>query len=357
MRPHLLLMMLLAGPVCETTNAVAAAPMTACDEVAAHVQAVLADPRVLQRPAGQDYDDYDTVLAPVIRFPEPELANADLWAKAKPFFAGEFGDQVYEVQHVTGPVWRAVLVAGTAECQTEHFFSVDRNGELRAIATPAVFGDLCWSSSRRIGSVNGRTALIEQEIRTHPLLGVDIEITPWTSALPTACQVAVRFNDAFRVTERFCKDPTVCAAAEPLAPKLAEALARADDGTTLATVAPPSSQQAQAMAVSIAKAKERFEGIEFGYTDIPTFGAAIKTKYPTYSGSPHVALIAVAGRTLIARIGLGGIGWRELGDYLITLYSGVGEDLDPVASFVVERKNVGLRSVTTGVPKPQVNKH
>jgi hypothetical protein len=39
------------------------------------------------------------------------------------------------------------------------------------------------------------------------------------------------------------------------------------------------------------------------------------------------------------------------------LYSGVGEDLDPVASFVVERKNVGLRSLTTGVPKPYVNNH
>jgi hypothetical protein len=351
-----LLFLLLLGSSAGTAEAAAAAAITPCDAVAAHVKSAATDPSLVRRPRGQDYDDYDRLLAPIIRFPQPKLADADLWARAKRFLEADFGDQVYEVQQVAGPVWRAVRVAGTAECQTERFFTVRPDGGLRPIDTPAVFGDLCWFSSRRVGEANGRSALIEQEVKVHPQLGVDLEITPWTSGELRTCQVAVRFDDAFRLTERFCADdPSVCVAGEPLALKLAEALARADDSTTMAAVAPPPPQQAQALAARLVKAKEIFEGVDFGYTELPTFGAKPSTKYPIYSGSPQVTLIALAGRTFIARVGIGGIGWRELGDYLIALYSGDGDDLGPIASYVVERKNIGLRSVTTSVPKPLVN--
>jgi hypothetical protein len=346
---------LLIAPLAETANAGGEEPITLCDAVATHVKSVAADPRVVARPKGQDYDNYDALLAPIIRLPPPELADGDLWAKVRRFLGSEFGAQVVEVQHIVGPVWRAVQVAGTAECQTERFFSVRPDGGLSAIDTPATFGNLCWTSSRRIGRVSGRPALIEQEVLEHPVLGVDVEITPWTSGERATCQVAIRFNDAFHVTERFCKDPSVCIAAEPIAPQLAEALARADDGTTLATIAPPPPQQAQALATRLVKAKESFESVRLGYTELPTFGAKPRTKYPTYAGSLQVTLIAQAGQTLIARVGTGGIGWRELGDYLITLYSGDGDNLDPIASFVVERQNTGLRSVTTSVPQPHGN--
>ena len=197
--------------------------------------------------------------------------------------------------------------------------------------------------------------MIEQEVLEHPLLGVDVEITPWTNGERATCQVAIRFNDAFHVTERFCKDQSVCLAAELLAPKMAEALARSNDGTTLATIAPPPPQQRQAVSTRLVKAKESFESGRLGYTELPTFGAKPKTKYSEYAGSPQLTLIALAGQTLIARVGIGGIGWRELGDYLITLYSNDGDDLDPIASFVVARRNTGLRTVTTSVPKPYVN--
>ena len=297
--------------------------MTPCDAVAAQVKSAAADPRKIQRSTGQDYDDYNALLAPIINLPPPELADGNLWAKAKKLPGGD-QDTVNEVQHVDGPVWRSNQVAGTANCQTERFFSVRPDGELSAIDTPVVFGDLCWRSNRDIGRVVGRPALIEQEVLEHPLLGVDVEITLWTIGERAACRVAIRFNDAFRMTERFCKDPSVCAAAERLAPKLAEALARAADGTTLATLAPPSPNQAQALSTRFVKAKESFESIQLGYTELPSFGVKPKTKYPKYAGSPQVTMIALAGQTLIARVGIGGIGWRELGDYLITLYSSDG---------------------------------
>jgi hypothetical protein len=349
-----LLFLLLIAPLAESASAGGDEPIAPCEAVATHVKSVAADPRAVERPEGQDYDDYNALLAPIISLPPPELADGDLWAKATKLL-GSGPDTVVEVQHVDGPVWRAVQVAGTAHCENERFFSVRPDGGLSAIDTPAIFGDLCWSSYRQVGRVGGRPALIEQEVREHPLLGVDVEITPWTSSERATCQVAIRFNDAFHVTERFCKDQSVCLAAEPLALKMAEALARSSDGTMLATIAPPPPQQAQAVSTRLVKAKESFESDRLGYTELPTFGAKPRTKYPTYAGSPQLTPIALAGQTLIARVGIGGIGWRELGDYLITLYTGDGDDLDPIASFVVARQNTGLRTVTTSVPKPYVN--
>lgn len=350
-----LLFLLLLGCSAEAAKAGSGAPITPCDAVAAHVRSAAADPSVVQRPPGQDYDDYDRLLAPIVRFPPPKLPDAELWGRMKPFLEADFRDQIYEVQQITGPVWRAVRVAGTAHCQTERFFSMRRDGELSPIDAPVAFADLCWPSSRRIGAVSGTSSLIEQEIKVHPQLGVDVEITPWTNGELKTCQVAIRFDDAFHLTERFCADPSVCVAAEPIALKLAEALARDDDGTTMATVAPPPPQQAKALAAALVKAKEDFENGQFAYTELPTFGAKPSTKYSVYGGSPRVTLIALDGHSFIARVGIGGIGWRELGDYLITLYTGDGDDLGPIASYVVERKNIGLRSVTTSVPKPPID--
>ena len=351
MQPRRLSLLLLAAWAGGATAA-GEEPVAPCEAVAAHVKSLAADSKVVvERPQGQDYDDYDTLLAPINRFPPTEPADADLWAAAVKL-PGVDQSTAVELQHVDGPVWRSVQVAGTAHCETEHFFAASPGGGLDVIDTPAAFGDLCWSSQRQIGRVGGRVALIEQEIREHPLLGVDVEITPWTRRERTTCQVAIRFNDSFHVTERFCKDQAVCLAAEALAPKLAESLARENDGTTLATIAPPPPERAQALAARLDKAKETFESPQLGYTELPTFGVAPRTKYPTYAGGPRVTLIASAGEALIARVGIGGIGWHEFGDYLIALYRGDGDGLDPVASFVVERQNTGLRSVTTSVPQP-----
>jgi hypothetical protein len=322
MQSWLLCWMLIAAA--ETACAGGELPLAPCQAVAAHIKSVAADRQAFEhRPAL----DYEALLAPIIHFPPPQLADDDLWAKAMQLL-GSNRASVVEVQHVDGPVWRAVQVAGTANCQTEQFFSVSPDGTLRAIDTPAIFGDLCWGSYRQIGNIGGRPALIEQELREHPLMGLDVEITPWTSGERATCKVAIRLNDAFHVTERFCKDESICRAAEPLAPKLAQALARAADGTTLATVAPPPPEQALALAARLLEVKQSIASDHLGYTMLPSFG----------------------GKTLIARVGIGGIGWREMGDYLIAFYSDDTHAVDPVASFVVERQNTGLQSVAASVP-------
>jgi hypothetical protein len=345
-----LLSLLLVAAVSETASAGGAEPLAPCEAVAAHIKSVAADPKAFER---QHALAYEALLAPIISLPPPEFADGDLWAKAVQLLGSDRAP-VVEVQHLDGPVWRAVQVAGTANCQTEQFFSVRPDGTLSVIDKPAIFGVLCWGSYRQIGRVGGRPALIEQEVREHPLMGLDVEITPWTSGERATCQVTIRFNDAFHVTERFCKDGSLCRAAEPLAPKLAQALARAADGTTLATVAPPPPKEAQALAARLLEVKQSIASDHLGYTMLPTFGAAPRTEYSTYAGNHQVALVEIGGKILIARVGIGGVGWREIGDYLIAFYTDNTNGVDPVASFVVERQNTGLQSVTTSVPQPYV---
>jgi hypothetical protein len=101
--------------------------------------------------------------------------------------------------------------------------------------------------------------------------------------------------------------------------------------------------------------EERIRDSHLGYTMLPTFGAKPRTEYSSYAGNHQVALVEIGGKILIARVGIGGIGWREMGDYLIAFFTDDTHGIDPVASFVVERQNTGLQSVTTSVPQPYVN--
>ncbi|MBU6258160.1 MAG: hypothetical protein KGL18_16995 [Burkholderiales bacterium] len=328
-----------------------------CKAVAAHVESAA----MASRPAqGRRAVDYDALLAPVIAVPPPRLADPDLYARALRWLGSDHGP-VVEVQHVDGPVWRSLQVLGTADCTYEKFFRVQADGALETVDTPASYADLCWNSTRDIGKVSGRPALIEREFLEHPALGLDVEITPWTNdAALATCRVSIRFDDAFRVSERFCRDASICRDAEPLAPRLAEAYARAAGAKVMENVSPAPPERRRAYAAQFLDAEANINGDHRGYTVLPTFGSPPRTPYPIYGGSPQMEVIDVDGRTLIVRVGVGGVGWRELGDYLITLYQGdrgAEQGLAPVASFVVERRPTGLPTVTTSVPRPYVNTH
>ncbi|MDE2372522.1 MAG: hypothetical protein KGN16_26385 [Burkholderiales bacterium] len=355
--PSWLLPLLFTVAASATSGAVVQDALAPCAAVAAQVRSVA----VASAAQGQRAVDYEALLAPLITLPPPQLADPDLHARALQWLDNDHGP-VVEVQHLDGPVWRIVQAGGTANCVHERFFRVQADGVLEAIDTPANYGDLCWNSTRDIGKLNGQPALIEREYLEHPTLGLDVEITPWTDAALSTCRVSVRFNDAFQVSERFCKDASICRDAEPLAPRLAEAYARAAGATRMENVAPPSPARARARAYAaqLLDAEANINGGYLGYTMLPTFGSPARTPYPIYGGSPKMEMMDLDGRTLIVRVGIGGVGWRELGDYLITLYQedqGDEPGLAAVASFVVERRPTGLPSVTTSVPRPCVNTH
>jgi hypothetical protein len=69
----------------------------------------------------------------------------------------------------------------------------------------------------------------------------------------------------------------------------------------------------------------------------------------------HAESVGIAGKTLIARVGGGGVGWREMSDYLIAFYADDAHGVDSVASFLRKRQIAGSQSVMTSMPQPYVN--
>lgn len=102
---------------------------------------------------------------------------------------------------------------------------------------------------------------------------------------------------------------------------------------------------------------ERLEKSEFGDGEgLPTFGVTPKTEFPTFGNEGNEStLVHLNGLMLIAHVGRGGVGWRQIGDFLIVLYAVAKDRALPVASFVVERRETGLESVVTSIPSPYHN--
>jgi len=251
-------------------------------------------------------------------------------------------------------VWRAERIEGTAHCTSDVFFRMDR-GRAVILPAPPAFTDLCWTSSRSVGAMNHVPVLVEHDAIDGPVIGFDVEITPWRQGWRPACRLSVRYRDAFTVTESFGADPALSRAAAPLAAQLASALAR-----TLG-VSEPSLAAAAPVAVArrypaLMAAAKRFAARDMtGADSLPTFGEAAKTEFTDFSDTVTSAVVSLDGEPLVARVGIGGVGWRPIGDYLVVLYRQGSADLDPAASFVVAQNTTGLLSVTASAPKPWVN--
>jgi hypothetical protein len=348
--PSLLVIVLASNPALSAGQE-AGAP---CAALAAHVKTVVSDPRTFH---GAGSFDAESVLTPLINRVHKEPADADLIEKAAKLFGENADNLPFELEHVEGAVWRAYWAQGTAHCVDERFFSLGEDGVPRVIATPAIYGDLCSSSMRSVGTVAGKLALIELEYREHPFQGLDLVVTPWSGDWRPACEVSIRFRDAFRVTEKFCHDRAVCRAAVTLAPKLAEAFARDTTGKTLGDVAPAAVDDAATLAARLKAAKKKLDEPDPRNTILPSFGIKPRTEWPNYSLTYALTWIGLGGKNYLARVGIGGPGWREIGDSLIAVYEDAPSGLKPMASVVVQRHVTGLRSVKTSVPRAYGDSH
>jgi len=280
--------------------------------------------------------DLERLLPPVIGTPQPASEDPALLAEATRLFGAGALD-VIEVQPVAPGLWRAQSTQGTLHCADDLFFRRQANGNASLMRTPPSFGELCNTSWREMRSGPLGPILLETETFSNPELGVDVEVTPWGGAWGPACRASLRFTDSFRLTERFCHDRSICAAGAEAAPKLAVLIARSGDrdppGQTLAPMRYPE-----------------------GRGELATFGAKAKTEFTDYSDTQRSLTVTIAGKPLVAHIGIGGVGWRPIGDYLVTLYP-PGDVDHPLAGYVVERRVAGLKSATVSQPKPWVNPH
>jgi hypothetical protein len=315
-----------------------------CAALAAHVRGLAADPARFQAALAAE----GGLLAPrvvIARAGDPELA-----ARAAEAF--ELAGEAPQVQALGGGVWRVSTTDGTLRCEDDHFFRVGASGALTAVPTPAAYSDLCYRTGRDAATVDGRPAVVEIARTDTPVAGMDVEITPWANGWRAACGLSIRYTEAFRVSERFCADPQVCAEGAGLAVRLATAFARRPEGGGLTAFAPPTSPRAKAAAASMPAIRRGFEdprGV------LPTFGAKARTEFPEYSDTSEMVVVAVAGEPLVAQVGVGGVGWRPLGDLLIALYRPGPRGGAPIAGYVVRREVTGLRDVRVSIPKSYVD--
>lgn len=259
-----------------------------------------------------------------------------------------FQESVIAYDLVVPGVWRASVFGGTANCQSDAFLRVQRGGRLSQIPDAPAFSDLCWTSSREMGTVDGRPALIETSTLDRPVLGFDVAITPWNDGWLAACELSLRYTDAFRLDETFCGDKEVCAAAAPLATRLAAAFAHhpADQGLTAASL--PRLRAAEAARLEPVR-KALDDRFREETSALPSFGMKPRTEFPAYSDDLTAVAAELAGRPVVVRVGIGGVGWRPIGDYLVAVYDAQSR---PLAGFVVSQQITGLASATVRPPRP-----
>src|SRR6202042_1662554 len=75
---------------------------------------------------------------------------------------------------------------------------------------------------------------------------------------------------------------------------------------------------------------------------LATFGAKAKTEFTDYSDTQISIAVTLAGKPLVAHVGIGGAAWRPIGDYLVTLYP-PGDGDHPLAGYVVQRRAASLK--------------
>ena len=256
-----------------------------------------------------------------------------------------------ELSILSPGVWRAERMEGTANCTRDVFFRMAR-GQPVTLPAPPAFTDLCWTSSRRVGVMKKAAVLVQRDSVDGSVPGFDVEITPWRGGWRPACRLSVRYRDAFKVTESFGESQALRRSAVPLATQLATALARTL-GVSEPSVAAAAPVAAARRYPALMVAAKRFAARDMtGADSLPTFGEAAKTEFTDFSDTVTSAVVVIDGEPFVARVGVGGVGWRPIGDYLVVLYRQGAKDLEPAASFVVTQSMTGLLSAKAEVPKP-----
>ncbi len=268
----------------------------------------------------------------------------------KTALADEDGGYQIFVQQVAPNLFVASDTQGTLECQSFVFLKVGRTGAAKIAPEPPSFSERCWTDSGVAGRVFGKPGFVETSDFEDPAADAQhLEVTPWTGAAwGPSCRLTLHYRIAFTLTERFCGDPAVCAAAAPLAAGIARAHGKARADTPFAYGPAPSEADMALIARFSGGAPQQFAAPEF-----PTFGATAKTAFTTYSyNDVDLFPLRLNGAAYVGAIGYGGVGWREIGDSLLAIYAPDGDALKPLAGFVVVKSVTGLASATVDRPKP-----
>ena len=278
---------------------------------------------------------------------ETQLAGL---ASVKRALADEDGGYPVYVQQLAPNLFIASDSQGTLDCETFVFLKTGTGGAATIVEGPPAFSDRCWTDSGTAGRVFGQPAFVETSDFTDPAGDEQhLEITPWTGeGWGSSCQLTLTYRISFAVTERFCGDGEVCTAAAPFAADIAAAHGKAPPDQPF-SYGPPLTQVQTDLLAKVGGGKPD----EIGTPVFPTFGQKAKTAFPGYSSNDvDLFPLQLKGVSYVAAIGFGGVGWREIGDSLLAIYQADGDQLKPLAGFVISKSVTGLAAATVDRPKP-----
>ncbi|HXQ17361.1 MAG TPA: hypothetical protein VN814_22325 [Caulobacteraceae bacterium] len=285
---------------------------------------------------------------------DDKLSPLEARLAALPAVKAALGDEDGGYKIFVQPLAPGLFVAsdtqGTLDCQGFVFLRVGPGGEAKIVPGPPAFTDQCWTDAGQAGRVFGQPAFVETSDFADPAADTQqAAITPWTGegwGLP--CRLTLTYRIAFAMTERFCGDFAVCAAATPLAADIAAVHGKTSADAPFTYGAAPSGDELALL--------ERFGGAKPDEMTTPpfsTFGVKAKTAFDTYSyNDVDLFPLRLDGVSYVAAVGYGGVGWRMIGDTLIAVYSADDDKLKPLAGFVVVKSVTGLASAEVDRPKP-----
>ena len=300
--------------------------------------------RAAELEAAGEQPDLDALLAPLVTVDREDLEDPEIleWAaELNPLGAQDYW--TVQAAEVTPGLWMGYMLQGTMHCQTDWFFTSGSGGAPSLIETPPSYGLLCWNGTRRPGTADGRPALVQTVGQERPVYGATITVTPYDEARgwQRPYQVTYRLNDSFALAEQFCAEPASCARYADLAVPIAQHVTRPDSSDSAL------GDRLQPGETVFGEERTRWREL---FADIPTFGEEAETGFPTFSTAKAYAL-ETGGETLFVQAGIGGVGWREIGDILIVIARDDGDALTPLASCVVVREPTSFRSVEVTQPE------
>jgi hypothetical protein len=219
----------------------------------------------------------------------------------------------------------AEVIQGSLSCQYFVFFNSPPAGAAEMIAEPPIAQSthgprFCWKSSGYAGAVTGIPAFIVADDEDNI---VKLSFTPWRDGQwQQSCQVAIKFDALFEVTDRFC-DGVDCTEGAKQALALAK---RVDGGAT-------GDGDTAAFKALKKLAEEDPPG-----NQLPTFGGSIQARpFSEFAPEPVIVPLVVDGQTYLGRVGHAAFAWRVSPDYLVAIYKKRGDKLEPVAGFYISK--------------------
>jgi hypothetical protein len=241
-------------------------------------------------------------------------------------------------------VWLLDRVDGTLGCHTPMIVAASPGAAAHEIALPGGPDPtaLCALSALTAVAIDGLPALwVEQSGAFSNSLG---ESTITIAALrdetfASPCTVTIDYALSDQATHAFC-DGVDCVPLIRSAEILALRLRQQETAETLGAGAIATEADSTAyhrMSELVAGDKRAAE--------MPTFGVSIDTPYTTFADQLVFPMRLSDGLVYLARMGHGGLGWRQSADTLVALYRLRDDRLVPAASVYVAARRSGIIGV------------